>query len=79
MGIKSKGNYEWELRLGIGVMLVVLHSTGKLPAAIRPRMNLASLGAENTAVLFISNEKYCLDLSHHVDWDLLDYILSLTI
>ena len=38
--------------LGIGVMLAVLHSAGKLPVAIRPQKIFANLGAKITAILF---------------------------
>ena len=33
-------------------MLAVLHSTGKLPTAIRPQKSLAILAANKTAILF---------------------------
>ena len=38
--------------LGIGVMLAVFHSAGKLPVAIRLRMIFANLGVKITAILF---------------------------
>ena len=39
------------LPLGIGVMLAALHSTGKLPAAIKQRNILANLGAKNSHLI----------------------------
>ena len=38
--------------MGIGVMLAVLHSAGKLPVVIRPRKIFANLEAKITAILF---------------------------
>ena len=40
-----------------GVILAVLHRTGKQPAAIRPRKIFAYLGAKITAILFINKGK----------------------
>ena len=43
--------------LDIGVMLAVLYSAGKLPAAIRPRKIFDNLGAKITAILFKNKGK----------------------
>ena len=61
--------------MGIGVMLAVLHRTGKLPAAIRSRKIFANL----RAILFKNKGKYYVDQSYHGDWDPLDIILFQTI
>ena len=39
------------MSLGIGVMLAVVHSTGKLSAAIRLRIIFANSGAKITVIL----------------------------
>ena len=44
--------------LGIAVMLSVLHSPGKLPAAIRSQKIFANLEAEITAILFKNMQKW---------------------
>ena len=41
----------------IGVMLAVLHSAGKLPAATRPRKIFANLRTKITVILFKNKEK----------------------
>ena len=43
--------------MGIGVMVAVLGSTGKLSTAIRPKMILARLGTKKTAILFKNSDK----------------------
>ena len=50
-----------------GVMLTVLHSTKKLPAAVRLRKVLANLWNKKTAILYKNKGKYYVDLSHHED------------
>ena len=57
-------------------MLAVLYSSEKLPASIRLRNFLASLGANKTAILFINKEKYYMNLTYLEDSDLLDSTLS---
>ena len=48
-------------------MLSILHSTGKLPAAIRPQKILVNLGAKKTAILFKTKEKYYVNLNYNGD------------
>ena len=45
------------MSLGIGVMLAVLYSTGKLPAVIGPQKIFAILGAKKAAILFRNSGK----------------------
>ena len=45
------------MSLGIGVMLAVLYSAGKLPAAIRPRNIFANLSTKIAAILFKNKRK----------------------
>ena len=74
MGLQSKENWERKLPLGKGVMLAVLHSTGKLPTTVIIRKTLASLGAKKIGILSKNIRKYYENLSQHEDWDLLDNI-----
>ena len=45
-------NIEGNLPLGVEVTLVVPHSFGKLPEAMRPQRILLTLGAKKSAILF---------------------------
>ena len=53
--------------LGIGVMLVVLHSVRKLAAAIKPRKTVPNLRAKITAILFKNKGKILCGPGHYGD------------